>query len=185
MPTYLPPRVGITQSEAFAEAAHFGGEDPVLFTLAFYHSLIVDETGQQVAVYVVNDFEPLTATLEADAPLDGGEEVTFQPVPMEITLPEEIDASNAGTVQITIGNATRLLAPHLEAVAASMEPVEVIARVYLASDLTAPHETPPLRVVLRGATANATAVTATAGFGDVANRRFPRVDYTRAEFPGL
>jgi len=174
MPTYLPARLGISQSEAFAEAAHFGGDEPVFFTLAFYHPAIVDpDTGGEMAVYVVNDLEPLVAILEDDAPLDGSNAVTFQPVPMQITLATETDQARAAEVTLTIGNVSRLLMPHLEAATRSMEPVEVICRIYLASDLSAPHEMPPMRVVLRSATATATAVTAQAGFGDIANRLFP------------
>lgn len=176
MPTYLPPISAITQSEAFAEAAHFGGDDAVFFTLAFYHPLMAEP------VYVVNDFDPLTATLEADAPVDGGNAVTFQPVPMAITLPTEDDA-RTGEVRIEVGNVSRLLMPHLAAVATSQDPVEVICRIYLASDLTAPHETPPLRVVLRQASATATMITALAGFGDIANRKFPAIDYKRRKAP--
>lgn len=185
MPTYLPPRVGITQSEAFAEAAHFGADEPVLFTLAFYHPSFVNDAGDPVAVYVVNDFEDLAATLEADAPLDGGETVTFRAVPMEITLPPEGDEQRAPEVRISVGNATRLLTPQLEAAVASQDPVEIIARIYLPSDLSAPHELPPLHLVLRSAQATAGVVTAVAGFGDIANRRFPAVEYTRREFPNL
>lgn len=184
MPTYLPARIGIAQSEAFAEAAHFGGDEAVLLTLAFYHPAIVDADGNEIAVYVVNDFTDLTATLEADAPLDPGGTVTFTAVPMEITLPAEGEQKQ-GEVRIAISNVSRLLMPHLAAVTQSMEPVELIARIYLPSDLAAPHELPPLRVVLRGAQATAQVVTASAGFGDVANRRFPGVEYRRGEFPGL
>jgi hypothetical protein len=184
MPSYLPPRVGITQSEAFAEAAHFAGEEPVLMTLAFYHPGIVDAAGDPMAVYVVNDFEDLTATLEDDAPLDPGGTVTFRAVPMSITLPAEGE-ERQGEVRIALGNVARLLGPYLATVAQSQQPIEVICRVYLGSDLTAPHELPPMRLTLRGAQATASTVTAAAGFGDVANRRFPAVEYRRTEFPGL
>lgn len=183
--TYLPPRVGIAQSRAFAEAAHFGADEPILFTLAFHHPAIVDADGAPMVIYTVNDFADLEATLEPGAPVDGGATVTFRAVPMEITLPAEGEEHRLPEVRIRIANVTRLLMPHLEAVAASQDPVEVIARVYLPSDLSAPHEMPPLRVYLRGAQATAEAVTATAGFGDVSNRRFPRIEYTRREFPNL
>ena len=184
MPTYLPPRVGISQSAAFAEAAHFGVDEPVFFTLAFYHPSIVDPvTEQPVAIYVVNDFHPLTATLEEDAPLDGGQTVTFQPVPMEVQLASEGEQSRQGEVTITIGNVSRLLMPHLEAITQSRDFVTVICRIYLLSDLSAPHEIPPTRVVLRSATATATLVTAVAGFGDIANRKYPRTGASTVESP--
>lgn len=185
MPSYLDPRVGISQSQAFAEAATFAYQDTVLFTLAFYHSAIVDENGDPMAIYVVNDFEDFQAYVEADAPLDGGAEVTFVAVPMEITLPKEADQAGHGEVTIRISNVSRLLMPHLAAITQSMEPVVVIARVYMGFDPSGPAEMPPLRVVLRGAQATPTDITAQAGFGDVSNRRFPAIEYRRREFPGL
>lgn len=185
MPTYRPPLVGISQSEALAEAANFATDEPILFTLAFYHSKIVDEDNNQVAIYVVNDFQPLVATLEADAPIDPGGTVTFQPIPMEIILPAENEQKNTGEVQISISNVSRVLMPHLEAATKTMEPILVMARIYLPSDRSAPHEMPPIQVTLKGATATTTSVIATAGFGDIANRRFPKVEYTLRDFPTL
>ena len=185
MPAYLPPRLGISQSQAFAEAAHFAGVDPVLLTLAFYHPAIVDDNGDPMAIYVVNDFENFDAYIESDAPLDGGQEVTFTAVPMEITLPKESDQPSVGEVTIRISNVSRLLMPHLAAITQSMEPVVVIARIYMGFDPAGPAEMPPLRVVLRNAQATATDITAQAGFGDVSNRRFPAIEYRRREFPGL
>lgn len=187
MPDYLPPRLGISQSTAYAEAAAFAkAGEPVLLTMAIYHPLITDpNTDDQVAVYVVNDFEPLQATVEADAPLDGGAEVTFRPVPMRIRLPDESSDAPAGTVEIEISNVSRELVPYLDAAAASADPIEIMFRTYLPSDTSAPHETPPLRVQVTGATVTTTAVTLQAGFGDTTNRRFPRLEYTPEDFPCL
>jgi hypothetical protein len=187
MPTYLPPRLGISQSRAYAEAAAFAkAGEPVLLTLAIYHPLITDPTTeQQIGVYIVNDFEPLRATLEDDAPLDGGAEVTFRPVPMRIRLPDESSDAPAGTVEIEISNVSRELVPYLEAAAASADPIELMFRTYLPSDTGGPHETPPLRVQVTGATVTTTAVSLTASFGDTTNRRFPRLEYTPEDFPCL
>lgn len=181
MPTYLPPRQGISQSQAYAEAAAFATAEAVLLTLALYHPSFT------APIYVVNDFDALLATIESTSTEgDASATVSFAPVPMEITLPAEgEDGGNAGEVNITISNVSRLLMPQLALAAQSSVPVTIIARVYLPSDLSAPHEMPPLRVTLRGATATVQSVTARAGFGDVSNRRFPALEYTLAEFPGL
>lgn len=186
MPTYLPPRRGVSQSYAMAEALQFGKADAVLLTLALYHSTFVDEmTGDATAVYVVNDFRNLFATLEDDAPLHAGQEVEFIAVPMRVVMPEESDENRLPEVTIEIANATREITAYLRLAKATMEPVVCIARTYLASDTTAPHELPPLRVSLRGASTNASVVQARAGYGDLVNVPFPRVLYTAAEFPGL
>ena len=185
MPTYLPPRRGVSQSYAMAEALQYGTSDAVLLTLALYHPSFVDDFGNQVAVYAVNDYRDLLATVEDDAPLDAGQEVRFVAVPMRVVMPEESDENRLPEVTIEVGNATRELTPYLRAAAQSMDLVTVIARTYLASDTSAPHELPPLRLSLRGATANGQAVQARAGYGDLVNVPFPRVLYTPEEFPGL
>lgn len=187
MPTYLEQRQGISQSEAYAEAAAFAkAGEPVLLTLAIYNSAIVNpRTGQQFVVYLVQDFHDLRATLEADAPLDAGQEVVFRPVPFKASLPDESSDAPAGTVLIELSNVSRQLVPYLEAAARSTEPIEMIFRTYLRSDTSAPHEMPPLRVQATGATVTTDTVTLQAGFGDLTNRRFPRVEYTAQEFPCL
>lgn len=186
MPDYLPARQGIAQSEALAEAAAFAvAGQPLLLTLAFYHPLIRNLAGDPMGIYLVNDHEDLLATVEDDAPLDASEEVRFIRCPMEITLPTEADDTGPGEVAITISNVTRQLVPHLTAVAYSTEPVILIARTYLPADTSAPHETPPMRVSLRSASATVKSVTSRASFGDISNRRHPRNEYTSRTHPGL
>jgi hypothetical protein len=186
MPTYLPPRRGISHSAAVAEARAFARVDePELITLAFYHSAFVDSLGAQIALYVVNDFEALQATIEAGAPLDAGEEVTFQPVPMRVVFPEESDDNRNPGASIEISNVLRALSPHLRAAAGTMEPVRMIVRTYLPSDTSAPHEMPPLSLELTGAETDGVNVRFGASYGDVANFPFPAVSYTAEGFPAL
>ncbi|MGA0608822.1 DUF1833 family protein [Caldimonas sp. KR1-144] len=186
MPTYLPPRRGISQSEALAESRSYAtADEPELITLAFYHSAFRDENGNQVAAYVVNDFEPLSATIEAGAPLDAGEAVTFQPVPLEIVIPEESEENRDPQAAIRVDNVGRTLTPYFRAAAQTQEPVVCIARTYMPSDTSAPHEMPPLRLEVTSASTNGSAVEITAGFGDITNYPFPSVLYTPEGFPGL
>jgi hypothetical protein len=186
MPSYLPPRRGISHSAAVAEARAFARVDqPELLTLAFYHSAFVDAAGRPTALYVVNDFEPLVATLEADAPLDAGQAVTFQPVPMRVVFPEESDDNRAPGATLEIGDALRVLAPQLRAAAGTMEPVRLMARTYLPSDTSAPHEMPPLSLELTGAESDGVNVAFGANYGDVTNFPFPAVGYTTEGFPAL
>ena len=186
MPTYLPPRRGISHSEAVAEARAFARVDePELLTLAFYHPAFLDDAGEPMALYVVNDFQPLVATLEADAPLDGGQAVTFQPVPMRVVFPEESDENRTPGAQIEISHVLRQLSPHLRAAAGSMDPVRLIARTYLPGDTSAPHELPPLQLELTGAETDGVNVRFGAGYGDVTNFPFPAVAYTAEGFPAL
>lgn len=186
MPSYLPPRRGISHSAAVAEARAFARVDQVeLLTLAFYHSAFVDDHGNQIALYVVNDFQVLQATIEAGAPLDAGEEVTFQPVPMRVVFPEESDDNRNPTATLEISDALRVLSPHLRAASNTLEPVRMIARTYLASDTSAPHEMPPLSLELAGAESDGVNVRLSAAYGDVSNFPFPAVAYTAEGFPAL
>ena len=186
MPVYLPPRRGISHSAAIAEARACARVDqPELLTLAFYHSAFVDDLGQPIALYVVNDFDELEATIEAGAPLDAGQTVTFQPVPMRVVFPEESDDNRAPGATLEIGDVLRVLSPHLRAAAASMEPVRMIARTYLPGDTSAPHEMPPLSLELVGADSDGVNVRFTAAYGDITNFPFPAVAYTAEGFPAL
>lgn len=187
MPIYLPPRRGISQSEAMAEARAFARVDqPELLTLALYHSTLLDRFGQPDALYLVCDHQPLVATLEATAPLHAGQQVTFQPIPMRVVMPEETDDSRDPRAQVEVDNVARLLGPLLRQAAAGSEPVRMIARTYLPGDTSAPHELPPLDLEIQGAESNGTAVRLQAGYGDVTNFPFPAVNYTAEEgFPAL
>lgn len=185
--TYMPPRRGIRQSEAYAEAVAYGvAGDPPLITVAVYGDSITDPlTGDPVALYMVNDYTPLTATLEADAPLDAGEQVTFVPVQMRVTFPTESEAERNPAATIEFAGASREVTPYLRAAAASRLPVTLMIRTYLPSDLSGPHELPPMRVQVRDVEVNAQLVTVQASLGDVVNVPFPQKLYEQAKFPTL
>lgn len=186
MPVMLPARLGVSQSEALREAyAHATAGDPELLTIALYHPAFVDSLGNPTAVYCVRDMEPLDATLELDAPLHAGQQVTFEPIPFDFTRPEESDGNSPPEVTVSLDNVARDLMPWLAAASASQTPITMIVRVYLPSDTSAPHENPPMSLVLRNVTATATTVSAKAGYGDLINSRFPRKEYTRETHPGL
>lgn len=186
MPIYLPPRRGISHSAAVAEARAYARVDqPELITLAFYHPAFLNDRGQPMALYTVNDFAPLQATIEAGAPLDAGQTVTFRPVPMRVVFPEESEDNRNPGATLEISNVLRELSPHLRAAAGSMDPVRLIVRTYLPSDTSAPHEMPPLSLELTGAETDGINVRFTASYGDVTNFPFPAVSYTAEGFPAL
>lgn len=180
MPVYLPPRRGISHSQALAEARVYAtADDPELLTLALYHSAF------KAPVYVVCDYQDLVATIEADAPADAGLTVRFKALPLRVTLPEETDTNRSPTAQIELDNVMRQLSPYLRLAAASREPVVLIARTYLASDTSAPHDMPPLRLELTSASTDGTNVAVQAGYGDIVNFPFPALSYQPEDFPGL
>lgn len=186
MPIYTAPRLGISQSEAYREAIACATAGIFeIETLALYHSSFVDDGNVPTAIYLVKAYEPVVATIEADAPLHAGVDVQFTPCPFKLTPPEESDSSKAPTMQLEIDNVNRMVLPYVKAASLSQEPILMIRRIYLSSDKSGPHEMPPPRYVLRGVSATNSSISAKAGFGDLINSSFPRQVYTRVSYPGL
>lgn len=187
MATFLPKRQGISQSEALAEAyAHDISSVPALTTISLYHAAFEDEYGRRTAVYAVQDYEPLEATIEIDATtFDAGSTVIFQPVAFEFTRPPESDSQQAPSVQLKVDGVAKHLMPHLKAASQSQTPILMVVRTYMANDTSEPHEKPPMRLILRNVSCDKTSVTATASYADLINQKFPRVTYTRENHPGL
>jgi hypothetical protein len=186
MPTYLPPRVGISLSEALAETYALSNVDePVLVTLEIHHPDFRLPSGAPTAARVVNDWQNLTATLEAGAPLNAGEAVLFTACPFTYTKPEQTDSGAPASVSIVIDNVSRQLTMLLDQAAESMIPVLVIERIYLPSDTSAPHEMPPTSMYLSAPQITPTTVTLTASFGNLTNRRFPGARYKRKQYAAL
>jgi hypothetical protein len=180
MPTYLPPRAGVSISEDAAQnyaSATVG--DPVLLTLELIHPAFTQPAR------VVNDLRNLTATLEAGAPYNAGAAVEFIGVPFRYTKPEQSDSGAPAAVPVEIDNVSRALTELLMLARESMEPVEVIEREYLPSDTSAPHVLPPTRLELTNIVITPETVSAQLGFGNLTNRKFPPRIYTAEDFPGL
>lgn len=185
MPIYRTPKRGVAYSEAIAAAYASAPEAEVLLdTLEFRHATFLD-AGLPYAVRVVNDHSDLLAYLEDDAPLNPGEEVTFRACRFALARPSETESGQTPEIEITVDNAARVLVPYLDAAKESRDPIQVTWRPYLPSDLTAPHMSPPLTLSLRSVSLNMSQVIARAGFGNMANRRFPALEYLATKHPGL
>lgn len=149
-----------------------------------YHTLEFRHVSFTSPIRVVRDYTNLTATLEADAPLNGGESVTFIGFAFDFDLPElSVDA--APEIVITIDNVSLEIEDALNQAIQTTDLVDVTYRPYLSTDLTAPAMNPPLTMTLRSVSASQFKITARAVLGDYANRRFPFQEYTAARFPGL
>lgn len=176
MPTYLPSRLGLSHSEAIAEAyASATAGDPVLLTLEVSHPAFSEPAR------VVNDFRDLTATLEATAPYNPSTAVLFSAVPFRYTKPEQTaESANAGApaaVGIEIDNVSGYIAELLIQAKESMEPVTVIEREYLPSDTSAPHVVPVTVMTMSNIVIGVETVRANLSFGDLTNRKFPAKVY--------
>jgi hypothetical protein len=122
--------------------------------------------------------DPLTATLEDKST------VTFDPFPFTIAMPN-VDAQGQQILQISLCNIGQEMMGELEH--ANEDPrnrVEVVYRIFLASDTSEP-QTLPYRLTLDAVAANDLTVIGEAGRSDVLNQRFARTIYTSTLFPGL
>jgi len=166
-------------SEAIKEAYAVAPTGVVLLdTLEFRHASFTEP------LRVVRNTVDIGATLEDEAPLNGGEAVTFTRFAFEFTLPEVSDSA-APELVIAIDNVNRVIVEHLELAVASSDALFVTYRPYLSTDLSAPQMDPPLTMTVHHIEADVFRVTARCGFGDILNRAFPSQDYTASRFPGL
>jgi hypothetical protein len=165
---------------------YFISTDPnncALHTIELRHPAFVDESGNHTVLRVVCDHEDLDAVLEADAPENGGEAVTFTALAFEAKLPDQ-GSDGSPDAQLDIDNVSAILMPYLEAAANSQYKVGLTYRMFLASDLTKPG------LIMDGLTPNSANATEThasvkAGYETFYNTPFPPKTYTALEYPGL
>lgn len=163
----------LTEAYASAPAA-----EVILHTLEIRHPSFTQP------IRVVRDYHDFTATLEADAPIDPGQAVTFIAMAFDFVLPEVAQATSP-EIEISLDNASGEIVAYLDAAAQTPDLIEVTYRPYLASDPSGPQMNPPLTLVIRTVTADVFRVRARAGFADLSNRKFPNEVYDTERFAGL
>ena len=134
---------------------------------------------------MVAGVDDLVATLEDDAPVDAGQDVTFMAVMFDFAEPEQSSAGAMPTFDVSIDGVSGVIAREIKAAAETLDVIEVTYRPYLNTDLTAPHMAPPLTAKLTDVQATLTRVTGRCGFDDLTNKRFPALLYTAENTPGL
>lgn len=168
-----------TLSEAIKEAYASAPADAVI-----YHTLEIWHENFTAPIYVVRDFDDLNATIESGAARNASTEVTFVGFAFDI-VPPEVDKAGVPQCVIEIDNASREILANIELAMGSTSPITVIYRAYLSDDLSGPENDPPLELTIMSITADVFKVRATAGFGSLANLKFPRQEYSAEVFPGL
>ena len=169
-----------TLSQALEEAYSSTPTDVVIFdTLEIRHPSFTQP------IRVVSQYDDLVATLEPDAPANGGEAVTFLACMFQFREPRQSDSSALPTFDIVLDGVSREIAQELNAATGTLGVIDVTYRPYLSTDLTAPHMNPPLTAQIQRVQISLTRVTATVGFDDLTNRRFPGRVYTAEIAPGL
>lgn len=169
-----------TLSAALREAYASAPADVIV-----HHTLELWHPALSAPIRVVRDRSALEARLEAGAPRHAGQVVMFAAYAFDIE-PPELTPDGAPQCVITIDNVSREILAQLDAALAGTAPIEVLYRAYLSTDaLAGPHNVPPLALTMLSLSADVFRLRAVCGFPDLANRRFPRVDYTAEVFPGL
>ena len=172
-------------SQALAEAyASNPVDDIVLDTLEFHHPAFIDENGNPTSIRVVCQNEEWVLGLEPSAPLNGGEMVTFYPIPFEFT-PPKYSENEVPTLQFSVSNVSREIMAHLEQAVEQTTPITMIYRNYIASDPSEPQLDPVITMTVTSVKASALRITGTASLSDVHNWPFPAQKYTPERFPGL
>lgn len=117
--------------------------------------------------------------------LETGGFVGYEYLPFTAVPPSSADQA-AINLQVGIDNASRVLMQELESVAEfPSEPIEVVYRVYLASDPNTLQNDPPLKLYVSSVLANTNIISFSASLTNIRNLPFPSELYTTDFFPGL
>lgn len=152
--------------------------------VVIHHTLELRHPNFTSPIRVVRDYEDLTATLEATAPANPSESVTFVRFAFDFTKPE-VSPNGIPQMSIEMDNVDRSIVANIEAAMTSTELVTATYREYISTDLTAPQNDPPIHMTIMSISADVFRVKAVAGFPDLMNRRFPSTEYDSETFPGL
>jgi hypothetical protein len=168
-----------TLSQAIKEAYASAPANVVI-----YHTLELNHPSFTQPIRVVRDFNDLHARLENTAPQNPGALVDFVAFNFDFTKPE---VSSVGVPQITItmDNVDRSITASIESALATTDMVTVIYREFISTNLNVPQNNPPLSMTILNVVADVFKVTATAGFPNLMNFRFPTAEYSTDVFTGL
>jgi len=182
MPTYKPARHGVELSQAVHEAAVLAPTSRVMLdTFELYHPLGTPDG----PVYVVNNDDDYTATIESTADRAASEEVTFLKSGIKPTFPEESDQASMPEISLTLSGVSGVLSDALRTARGSLDPWELIWRIYAHDEPSAPAKLPPLSLLVTAVDMDGETVKITASFGDSVNVAVPRITFKRTEYPGL
>ena len=145
-------------------------EDLLIPTLEFNNELAG-------VIRLAQSFNDLTATTEL------AETVTFIQSAWEVSLPNK-DATGQQTLPFQICNVTGEAQRFIDDCLSSGKATQVIYREFYADDLSAP-ATVPIKMTLRGGSAEGITVGIEAGYFDLLNVGWPRFRYTPEFSPGI
>lgn len=170
-----------THNEALLEAyASAPPSSRVYYTLEIWQASF-----DQPARVVANVGDDMTFGIEAGAPRNGGEMVTFIACPFQADYPEQREGQPPQT-KIKIDNVNRELVPKIRAAMSVRQYIQVLYREYLNSDLTEPVYG-PVEFQLTNVQMVGASLSGTVMVKNLQNKRFPRLtkNYDYVQFPSL
>lgn len=166
-------------SEALAEAYASAPDGVVILdTLEIWHPAFT------TALRIVADGAALDARIEAGAPRDAGELVTFVPLAFRLRPPESAPEA-PGVLEAEIDTANREIVAEIDAAVVTLDPIQIIWRRYIASTAEDGPDYVVPGLTVRSVSAGVVRMTAQAAWQDLVNERFPRLIYSRDQFPTL
>lgn len=153
-------------------------------TIELIHPEFVDTITGPFSVRAVNGTpNDQTFTLEAGAPLDAGQAVTFKAIAFTDDFPEFAEGQTP-TCLLAIDGVGEEISPYLENVVGVRADLIAIYRQYRSDDTTEPCYG-PVQFVIKKVTLKQARLEGTAQLKNLSNLKFPNKVFTYAEFPGL
>lgn len=180
-------------SEALAEAyAVAPADDYVISTLELIHPAFVDSSNNADSIRVALDDKAWNLRLEPGAPMFGGQVKAFEPLAMQVSLPEQGEAT-FGSLKLALDNVPRTIWPKLQKAARVRASAQVIYREWvatrnLASGVYTPSNAPDMiidQLTMRVMSATQLRLEGSATFVDLLNKAFPRRTFDATSYPGL
>ena len=153
-------------------------------TLELQHPAFVDGGGNPIALRIIaGTADDQVFTLEAGAPLNGGQAVTFTAIPFTSEFPE-VAEGRLPQSRIRIDNVAREFVPLIEQAVTYRADLTATYRQYRSDDVAEPAYG-PVTFQIRNATMVGATIEGMAQLQNLANVKFPSKLYTIDNFPGL
>jgi Domain of unknown function (DUF1833) len=142
------------------------------------NTLEIRQDGVQDPIYLAQSRSDVVAQDE------NGNTRTFLASGFQFALPPS-NKEGLQSLNIAVDDINRQASDFVTRAKAEEEPVQIIYRPYLSTDLTQPQMDPPLVLFLKDVEKTVLQVTGRATFMDIINKRAPSELYTRERFPSL
>jgi len=154
--------------------------------LEFIHPAFLDANSNQISIRAVDDTQDCAITLEATAPFNAGQTVTFTAIPFNFSWPGQAEGQ-ATSLTVRVDNIGREMMPYLDAAAATQAPLICLVRLVTINTTTSAvtYNGVAYQLFIRDVSVTDDAVEGSASGADLANLQTLRLIYDLETFPGL